>query len=198
MPVTPNKKFEVIQRRQKVADFYVQGWTQTAIAAEVDVSQPTICEDLQQIRQQWKESAVRDFDEARDIQLQKLDRLEREAWERSQKPTQSSVISGRGGNKSERRSLKNQHGDPSTNSTRSRPDLSQRLSIPHATLQYWRRKGWVHARQLRPDGGRWIFWADADELERLRRLRACPLSRNPYGQPYPADLMTPKPRATVQ
>ncbi len=135
MPVTPNKKIEVIQRRQKVADFYVQGWTQTAIAAEVDVSQPTICEDLQQILHQWKESAVRDYDEARDIQLQKLDRLEREAWERSQKPTQSSVISGRGGNKSERRSLKNQHGDPSTDSTRSRPDLSQRLSIPHATLQ---------------------------------------------------------------
>ncbi len=115
MPVTPNKKFEVIQRRQKVADFYVQGWTQTAIAAEVDVSQPTICEDLQQILHQWKESAVRDYDEARDIQLQKLDRVEREAWaawERSQKPIQSAVISGRGGYKSERRSLKNQQRGP--------------------------------------------------------------------------------------
>ena len=53
MPVIPNKKFEVIRRRQKVADFYVQGWTQTAIAAEVDVSQPNICEDLQQILHHW-------------------------------------------------------------------------------------------------------------------------------------------------
>ena len=54
-------------------------------------------------------------DEAREIELQKLGRLEREtwaAWERSQKPVQSAVISGHGDRKNERRSMKNQHGDP--------------------------------------------------------------------------------------
>lgn len=72
-------------------------------------------------------------------------------------------------------------------------DLSRELGIPQATLQYWRRRGWLHGRQLRPGGGRWIFWADYDELNRLRKLRACPINHNAKEQPYPEELMTPRP-----
>ena len=78
-------------------------------------------------------------------------------------------------------------------------DLAAKLVMAKSTLAKWIKRGWVHVpRQLPGYCGKLICWADADELDRLRRLRACPLSRNPYGQPYPADLMTPKPRATVQ
>ncbi len=77
-------------------------------------------------------------------------------------------------------------------------DLSNKLSIPQATLQYWRRKGWVHARQLRPSGGRWVFWADADELKRLGELRVCPLTRKSMKEARTQELLTPKPRAAVQ
>lgn len=71
-------------------------------------------------------------------------------------------------------------------------DLSRRLDIPKSTLHYWRRRGWLHGRQLRPNGGRWIFWADEDELTRLQKLRACPINCAQQGEPYPAELITPK------
>lgn len=73
-------------------------------------------------------------------------------------------------------------------------DLSRELEIPQATLHFWRRRGWVHGRQLRPIGGRWVFWADADEIERLRKLRACPINIKARRDRYPMELVTPKSR----
>ncbi|HEX4055485.1 MAG TPA: hypothetical protein VHX86_14570 [Tepidisphaeraceae bacterium] len=113
MPVTPNKKVEIEQRRQQVAELYVQGHTQASIATRLAIKQPTVCEDLKRIRQQWRVSTVRDFDAACDLELQKLDRVEREAWdayERSQKPAQSAVIT-EGAEGRTRKSIKNQNGD---------------------------------------------------------------------------------------
>ncbi len=46
-------------------------------------------------------------------------------------------------------------------------ELAKALGIPSATLSTWRRRGWIHADQR---NGRWILWADAKELHRLRRL----------------------------
>jgi len=63
------------------------------------VAQPTICDDLKRIRAEWRESAVRDFDEARQLELMKLERIEREAWsawDQSKKPAQSAVVTGDG------------------------------------------------------------------------------------------------------
>ena len=110
MPPSRHKVLAILERRKEVADLYVQGWKQVAIAARTGVAQPTICDDLKQIRIQWRESAIRDFDEARDLELQKIDRIEREAW--SQKPTQSVVVSGDGAGQQNRKSMKNQIGDP--------------------------------------------------------------------------------------
>jgi DNA invertase Pin-like site-specific DNA recombinase len=47
-------------------------------------------------------------------------------------------------------------------------DLARRLSIPAATLNTWRRRGWIHARRC---GGCWLYWADSQELTRLDLLR---------------------------
>src|SRR5690242_11244148 len=93
------KDLAILQRRKQVAELYLQGWSQPAIAHQLDVSQPTICADLKAIRQDWRDSAIRDFDALRDLELQKLDLIEREAWEawkRSQKPAQSAVVTGEG------------------------------------------------------------------------------------------------------
>jgi hypothetical protein len=49
--------------------------------------------------------------------------------------------------------------------------LSETLGINPATLTGWRHRGWVQAKQL---GRRWIYWADADEMSRLRKLAAYP------------------------
>jgi hypothetical protein len=52
--------------------------------------------------------------------------------------------------------------------------LARELAMPQATLHRWIRVGWVHARKLPTPGGHWVIWADADELDRMRRLRTCP------------------------
>jgi DNA invertase Pin-like site-specific DNA recombinase len=70
------------------------------------------------------------------------------------------------------------------------PQLATLLGVPIVRMRYWAHKGWVHARQT-PTQGLWIAWADADEVERLRRLTA----RSKHGVcGHPPDLTTPKPR----
>jgi hypothetical protein len=71
-------------------------------------------------------------------------------------------------------------------------DLARALDVPQPTLYSWRRRGWVHARQLPGPQGHWIMWADGDELDRLRRLRS-----SPRGWPQAAELTTPKPRTVT-
>lgn len=109
------KQLELLQRRRQVAERCLEGWTQREIAEHLGVAQASICQDLKQIRAQWRASAVRDFEAARALELAKLDHLERAAWaafERSQKPLQTAVVSGQNQERQTRRSVKNQHGDP--------------------------------------------------------------------------------------
>jgi DNA invertase Pin-like site-specific DNA recombinase len=70
-------------------------------------------------------------------------------------------------------------------------DLAAELSMPLATLHRWQRVGWVTSRKVTTAGGRWAIHADADELLRLRRLRGSPRS---WPEPYPTELITPKPK----
>jgi hypothetical protein len=110
-----HRRLELLRRRQSVADLYVQGLSQMAIAERLNTSQATVSADLKQIRREWRESAIRDFDHAQDRELAKIDRLEREAWaawERSQKPQQSAVIEGEGAQQPRRKMMRSQNGDP--------------------------------------------------------------------------------------
>ncbi len=45
--------------------------------------------------------------------------------------------------------------------------LSRKIGIQASTLTGWRHRRWVQARQF---GNRWIYWADNEEIERLRQL----------------------------
>jgi DNA invertase Pin-like site-specific DNA recombinase len=74
-------------------------------------------------------------------------------------------------------------------------ELVEQLGIALSTLCKWCRDGWVHARRVAwpcAGGGRWLVWADAEELERLRRLNACHGPGRQY--PFPEELKTPKKR----
>ena len=71
-------------------------------------------------------------------------------------------------------------------------DLAAELSMPIATLHRWQRVGWVTSRKVTAASGRWAIYADADERLRLRRLRD---SSRGWPQPYPTELITPKPRS---
>jgi len=69
-------------------------------------------------------------------------------------------------------------------------DLARQVPMPIAPLHKWQRFGWVHSRQVPVASGRWALWADADELERLRALRA---SQRTWPEPHsPQALTTPK------
>lgn len=70
-------------------------------------------------------------------------------------------------------------------------DLAHALQLPHPTLYSWMRRGWVNAKRLDISQGRWILWADEQELDRLRRLRTCP--RSWHCRPQAANLTQPKP-----
>ena len=69
-------------------------------------------------------------------------------------------------------------------------DLCRELAMPQPTVHCWVRRGWVRGRKLPGAGGRWVLWADAEELDRLRRLRA--YRRSWPDEPYPPELTTPR------
>lgn len=71
---------EAESRREKVAVMYRRGMLQSDIARKFSVDQSNISRDLKKIRSEWLESRVRDFDAAKEIELQKIDEVERQAW----------------------------------------------------------------------------------------------------------------------
>lgn len=85
----------IAQRRATVARLYLQGWTQSAIAANQQVTQGQISQDLHAIRDEWRESALMDFNEHKIKELAKLDHLEATlwaAWEQSLKPIKKKTV----------------------------------------------------------------------------------------------------------
>lgn len=85
---------EIAQRRAIVAKLYLKGWTQTEIGINQGVSQGQISQDLEKIREDWRESAIVDFNDAKIKELAKLDQLEStlwKAWERSLEPIKKST-----------------------------------------------------------------------------------------------------------
>lgn len=116
MAVTPAKRTEIARRRQLVGELYVQGWTQARIAQEFGVTQATISTDVKSLHEQWRASGVRDFDLARSIELEKLNLMEREAWEawkRSSEPSESTKVTSTGeNNKRAEKTVKQRVGDP--------------------------------------------------------------------------------------
>jgi DNA invertase Pin-like site-specific DNA recombinase len=71
-------------------------------------------------------------------------------------------------------------------------DLAGELGVSPYTLHGWRKKGWLHARQVGGRGGPWAVWANEAELTRLKELRAYP--RLWTNRERLAELRTPTPR----
>jgi hypothetical protein len=69
-------------------------------------------------------------------------------------------------------------------------DLARELQMSHLKLRDWGVRGWVYGRKT-PLQGRWILWADQDEVGRLRQL----LTQSRRGvNAYTSTLKTPKAR----
>lgn len=80
MSVPKTDHIEAESRREKVAFMYRRGMTQADIGKELKINQGNVSRDLKQIRAEWLESRVSDFDAAKEIELQKIDEVERQAW----------------------------------------------------------------------------------------------------------------------
>src|SRR5258707_2774527 len=70
----------LLARRQRVTDAYLRGLTQSKIAAMENVNQGQISRDLAFIREEWKQSALMDFNARKAQELAKIDGLETTAW----------------------------------------------------------------------------------------------------------------------
>ena len=68
------------QRRQSVAAFYAERYTQTEIAEELGISQTTVSRDVKALIKLWKEASVADIDQRIADELGRINNLEREYW----------------------------------------------------------------------------------------------------------------------
>jgi hypothetical protein len=69
------------QRREKIAALYLRGQYQSAIAQQVGVTQQQVSYDLKALRKAWLAAALRDFDAAKALELQRIDETERAYWQ---------------------------------------------------------------------------------------------------------------------
>src|SRR6185503_10497432 len=74
-------------------------------------------------------------------------------------------------------------------------DLAREGPMPIATFHTWQRLGWVHSRMVPVASGRWAIGADANELERLRQLRAY---QRTWPEPRSPQALTPPQRRDRQ
>lgn len=102
-------------RRAQVANQYLEGIPQQQIAINLGVHQSTISRDMKEILAEWRESAIRDFDEARQIELNRLFKIEAElwaAWEKSKQDATSETEEISQAGKRTTKKKEGQTGDP--------------------------------------------------------------------------------------
>lgn len=88
---------ELARDRRREADLYLEGWLQAEIAADLHLSEATVCRDLQAMQAEWLTSSLVDFDRAKAKELAAVDKLEREywrAWQRSCEDAETERVEG--------------------------------------------------------------------------------------------------------
>ena len=63
------EKLLIDQRRLRVSELSLKGWSQVAIAQEMGISQATVSTDLAAIQKEWRESRIQNREEAIDREL---------------------------------------------------------------------------------------------------------------------------------
>lgn len=105
-------------RRRQTAHLYLQGKWQSEIAQLLGVSQVQVSYDLRLLQRRWYQESVEDIDKRKAIELQKVDKVERECWdayERSKQVREITVTEATEGQYPHRkatRRLEAQIGDP--------------------------------------------------------------------------------------
>lgn len=82
----PRKTAEITRDRLRIAELYLAGKKQVEIAKLLGLDQSTVSRDLSFLHREWQLQATHHIDEAKALELAKIDQLERTywaAWERS-------------------------------------------------------------------------------------------------------------------
>ena len=74
------QKMLIFQRRARVSELYLSGWTQKRIATELKVSEFTVSEDIHALIDQWGRTAGINISAHIATEFAKLNNLESEAW----------------------------------------------------------------------------------------------------------------------
>ena len=77
-----NRETAIAERRRKVADAYIAGQTQTAIAESLGVNQSTVSRDINSLLEQWRAEHVHTIDQMVAKQLEELRKIREQAWRR--------------------------------------------------------------------------------------------------------------------
>jgi hypothetical protein len=75
-----HERFQILERRKRVAGMYLQGMKQWEIGRQLGVTQQCIAKDIYALEKEWLDSAVVAIDAAKAKELARIDRLERVAW----------------------------------------------------------------------------------------------------------------------
>lgn len=81
-------------RRRQTAALYLQGKWQSEIAQILGVHQTQVSYDLKFLQRRWYQESVADIAQRKAIELQRIDKIERECWEayeRSKQPREVTV-----------------------------------------------------------------------------------------------------------
>jgi predicted XRE-type DNA-binding protein len=76
--LTPQEEIEVTKRRTLVAGLYLNRFSQMEIAAQLNVSQPTVARDLAALKAQWKREASGKINARIAREAAELDAMERD------------------------------------------------------------------------------------------------------------------------
>lgn len=83
------KRLEILARRRRIAKLYIRGETSAAeIARQLGICERQAKFDLQKIRQAWRESAIRSFDEEIEVENQRILKLIQQANDAYDKSTE--------------------------------------------------------------------------------------------------------------
>jgi hypothetical protein len=86
MPRSSAEELTIESRRTQLAELFLRGIKrQSELARRLGVNRSTVSRDLKALNARWKEAAIRDLDEAKGQELDRLDLLEQEYWDAWQK-----------------------------------------------------------------------------------------------------------------
>jgi len=89
-------EFQREHDRVRIAEMYLQRFTQQEIAEEIGVCRQQISREIQKIRQRWTETYAEELNQALAEEVKKLDGLEREYWQRYRKAKTNPRVDGIG------------------------------------------------------------------------------------------------------